>query len=98
APKRINWQVFLTPTVSYRALSSNKDFSGDNNNGSPFPFERLDDVNKAVTHKPDLGFQIGINGRYPITKSINMRAGLHLNVNKYDIKAFYYPEVAIINL
>ena len=98
-PKKVSWQLFFTPTVSYRALSVNKGFTGSAGGALPYPFEKLEDVNNAVTHKPDLGFQVGLMARYPVSKRINFRAGLQLNVNKYDIKAFAYPgEVAVINL
>lgn len=99
APKRVSWQLFFTPTISYRALRANSDFASSPGGPLPFPFASLEDVNKAVTHKPDLGFQLGLMGRYPVSKRINLRAGFQLNVNKYDIKAFAYPgEVAVINL
>jgi len=99
APKRVSWQVFFTPTVSYRALSVNKNFQASAGGPLPLPFANMENVNKAVTHKPDLGFQLGTTARYPLSKRINVRAGFQLNVNKYDIKAFAYPgEVAVINL
>lgn len=99
APKRVSWQLFFTPTISYRALRANSDFASSPGGPLPFPFASLEDVNKAVTHKPDLGFQLGLMGRYPLSKRVNLRAGFQLNVNKYDIKAFSYPgEVAVINL
>ena len=63
AAKRISWQLFITPTVSYRKLSVNK--SLDNPSSSNYPFASLTDINSAVTHKPDMGLQIGASGRYP---------------------------------
>lgn len=96
--KKLSWQLFVTPTISYRKLGENKSFSGSNNSGA-YPFASLSDVNKAVTHKPDIGLQIGFSGRYPVTKSLKVLAGLQFNINRYDIKAFAYPgEVAVINL
>lgn len=98
-PRQVSWQLFFTPTISYRALSVNKNFAGSPGGPLPFPYASIEDVNNAVTHKPDLGFQLGLMARYPVSKRVNLRAGLQLNVNKYDIKAFAYPgEVAVINL
>ncbi|MBP7556079.1 MAG: hypothetical protein KA821_07450 [Chitinophagaceae bacterium] len=98
-PARVQWQLFLTPTVSYRRLTQNKSFNGTPSPGLPYPFAQLKDVNKAVTHKPDLGFQLGVMARYPLARNLNLRAGLQFNVNRYDIKAFAYPaEVAVISL
>lgn len=98
-PARVQWQLFLTPTISYRRLKQNKSFNGTPSPGLPYPFAQTKDVNKAVTHKPDLGFQLGVMARYPLARNINLRAGLQFNVNRYDIKAFAYPaEVAVISL
>ena len=95
--RRLSWQLYITPTISYRKLEENKSF--ENPNGVNIPFASLSDVNQAVTHKPDMGLQVGLSGRYPVTKNVKVRAGIQFNINRYDIKAFAYnPEVATINL
>jgi hypothetical protein len=95
--RKISWQLFITPTVSYRKLSVNK--SLDNPSAFNYPFASLSDVNSAVTHKPDLGLQIGISGRYPITNAFKLRGGIQFNINRYDIKAYAFNgEVATIDL
>ncbi|HRO68862.1 MAG TPA: hypothetical protein PK951_00740 [Chitinophagaceae bacterium] len=95
--KKISWQLFITPTISYRKLSVNK--TSDNPSGFNYPFATLDDVNSAVTHKPDMGLQLGLSGRYPITRNINLRGGIQFNINRYDIKAYAFNgEVATIDL
>jgi len=95
--RKISWQLFITPTISYRKLSVNK--SLDNPSAFNYPFASLSDVNSAVTHKPDLGLQIGISGRYPITNALKLRGGIQFNINRYDIKAYAFNgEVATIDL
>jgi hypothetical protein len=97
AAKRLSWQLYVTPTVSYRKLNENKSENLENWGG--FPFASLTDVNKAVTHKPDMGMQVGLVARYPLSKKLKIRAGLQFNINRYDIKAFSYnPEYATIDL
>ncbi len=97
AAKRISWQLFITPTVSYRKLSVNK--SLDNPSSSNYPFASLTDINSAVTHKPDMGLQIGASGRYPLTRNLKLRGGVQFNINRYDIKAYSFNgEVATIDL
>ncbi len=101
--KRISFQAFVTPTVSYRVLSENKSFENisplDPNASPNLPFTLPSDVNKAVTHKPDMGMQIGVTARYPLSKTIRLRAGMQFNINKYDILAIANGgEVATINL
>lgn len=96
--RKISWQVFLTPTISYRKLAENKSF--DNIDGpAGIPAAPQLDVNNEVTHKPDMGFQLGVAARYKVTKSLRLRAGIQFNVNRYDIKAVAYnPELATIEL
>lgn len=97
-PKKLSWQLFITPTISYRKLGVNKAFNNVAGTGYPFS-PALTDVNQAVTHKPDLGLQLGFTARYPVTNSLKLRAGLQFNVNRYDIKAFSYTgEMATIGL
>jgi hypothetical protein len=101
--RKISWQLFVTPTISYRKLSVNKsyDYLSDNNlpTTANYPFASITDVNKAVTHKPDLGVQLGVAARYPLSKNLRLRGGLQFNINRYDIKAFAYnKEIATINL
>src|SRR5688572_4820595 len=95
--KRISWQLFITPTISYRRLSVNK--SLDNPSAFNYPFASLNDVNSVVTHKPDIGLQIGVSGRYPVMRNLKLRGGLQFNINRYDIKAYAFNgEVATIDL
>jgi hypothetical protein len=97
APKKISWQLVVTPTISYRKLSLNNSF--DNPAASNYPFAYRSDVNSFVTHKPDVGLQVGIAGRYPISKRINVRGGFQFNINRYDIKAYASnSEIATIDL
>jgi hypothetical protein len=99
--KKLTWQLYFTPTVSYRKLSQNKSFE---NSAAPFraasyPFASLSDVNSAVVHKPDLGLELGLSARYPLSKNLKISGGLQFNINRYDIKAFVYTgEPATINL
>jgi hypothetical protein len=50
------------------------------------------DINNAVTHKPDIGLELGLSARYPISNAIKVKAGLQFNINRYEIKAFDYPD------
>jgi hypothetical protein len=96
-PKKISWQLVVTPTVSYRKLSLKNSF--DNPAASNYPFAYRSDVNSFVTHKPDVGLQVGIAGRYPISKSVNVRGGFQFNINRYDIRAYASnSEIATIDL
>ncbi|HEY6506143.1 MAG TPA: hypothetical protein VIZ28_19340 [Chitinophagaceae bacterium] len=88
--KKLSWQVYVTPTVSYRTLKANKEYRNSGPFADPisYPFTTLTDVNKAVTHKPDMGLELGFSTRYPLSKNLKLRGGLQFNINRYDIKAF----------
>lgn len=96
--KKIKWQLAITPTVSYRRLSENKSFLRNASIASGnYNYAYLYNVNSVVTHKPDMGFQIGLLAGYPLTKNMKIRAGVQFNINRYGIKAFSYSnEVATI--
>ena len=98
--KKISWQIYFTPTVSYRKLNENKGFL---NASRPYTASSnsntFTDVNSVVTHKPDVGLQFGFTAGYPLSKKIRITGGLQFNISKYDILAFSYPsEVATIAL
>lgn len=97
---KLSFQVFFTPTVSYRKLSENKSYLRSVQPGNlPPTLTPLYDVNNIVTHKPDIGFELGVAARYPITERLKARAGVQFNVNRYDIKAFNsHTEIATIAL
>ena len=97
---RFNWQVHFTPTVSYRSLKEDQKFIAQARmNLSAAPAAATPELNNVITHRPDLGMQLGVTGTYPLSKRFDFVAGLQFNVSKYDIKAFNYPtEVATIAL
>ena len=90
---------FFTPTVSYRNLSENKSYLRSTPIGVPYSYAALYDVNNAVTHRPNIGLELGVTSKYSVTRNVKLRAGLQFNINRYDIKAFKYtPERATIAL
>jgi hypothetical protein len=90
--KRFGVQFTFTPTISYRKLSANKEFlrSASVQANAPSSFAALYDVNSAVTHKPDIGLELGLTTKYSLATNFRVKAGLQFNVNRYDIKAFNY--------
>lgn len=92
---KFSMMFFFTPTISYRKLSENKSYL---RSSQAYNFA-LYDINNAVTHKPDIGLELGLTTKYALTKNVKLRAGVQFNINRYDIKAFQYrPEIATIAL
>lgn len=90
---RFRTEFHFTPTISYRKLSENKTYLRNASllNSSPNYAALYGSVNNMVTHKPDLGFELGITEKYSLTEKVRIRGGLQFNVNRYDIKAFRSP-------
>ncbi|NBY25414.1 MAG: hypothetical protein EBQ65_07055 [Chitinophagaceae bacterium] len=96
---RFNWQLHFTPTISYRSLQEDQKFIAQARMSLSAAPTATPELNNVITHRPDLGMQMGLTGTYPLGKRIDLVAGLQFNVSKYDIKAFNYPsEVATIAL
>lgn len=92
--KKLTFQAYFLPTVSYRKLIENKPFIANTQQiagSSPLNYVvATNDVNEVVTHKPDIGLELGFNVGYPIGKNVRFTTGLQLNISKYDIKAYRY--------
>lgn len=99
--KRIEKQFYFSPTISYRKLAENKSYlrnlPAGTAPGTAAPF--YSNINNMVTHKPDMGFELGYALKYPLTEKLKLRGGFQFNVNRYDVKAFSSPlAVATIRL
>jgi hypothetical protein len=98
--KGFNWQVHLTPTITYRKLKEDSKFieSARTSMAMTVPyFATNSDIKNVVKHRPDMGIQFGVTGRAALSKRLFFTTGLQFNVSKYDIKAYSYPnEVATI--
>jgi hypothetical protein len=98
--RKIKWQIYITPTVTYRKLNENKQFiNSARSNMSQTSLAYSPDLNNIVTHRPDLGLQLGFSMAYPLSKRISILSGIQFNISKYDIYAYSYPsEVATVAL
>jgi len=91
---KVTAQVFFTPTVSYRKLKENKNVYA----GSGFYVPTID-LNNIVKHKPGMGLEFGIEGKYKMNKKLSLKTGLQFNINRYDILAYSHPtEIATVAL
>ena len=91
--KKVVFQLYFTPGISYRRLTENKAAILLAASGSPTSIPTnlaLQDVKNVVTHKPDIGFELGLATKYLISNRFSVKMGFQFNVNKYDIRAFSY--------
>jgi hypothetical protein len=92
---RVTAQVYFTPTVSYRKLVENKKVYA----GSGYLYVPAIDLNNVVKHKPAMGLEFGIEGRYRVSEKFSLKTGFQFNINRYDIRAYSHPtEIATVAL
>ncbi len=86
---KFEWQLFFSPTVSYRKLTSGITEVTDVFRGVPYSTtEKSTSVNNLVTHKPAVGAEAGANVIYKLTDNFILRAGLQLNYSRYQLRAY----------
>ena len=91
---KVTAQVYFTPTVSYRRLSENKRVF----NSGAF-YLPIIDLNNVVKHKPAMGVEFGIEGRYHVSDKLSIKTGFQFNINRYDIRAYTHTtEIATVAL
>lgn len=92
---KISTQFYFTPTVSYRTLTENK---RSYTNGL-YVNTQVVDLNDEVKHKPAIGLEFGIEGKYRLNERFFIKTGLQFNINRYDIRAFSHPtEIATVSV
>src|SRR5690606_33172425 len=98
--KKIQWQIYAVPTISYRELKENMAFIREARSNGTIPTTTLPaEIDNVVNHKPDLGFELGFSAGIPISNNFRIVGGLQFNVSKYDIRAFNaQEEIATIAL
>jgi hypothetical protein len=74
------FQLYLSPTITYRSLSG-----GDLGSKTYFMHG---DAKNLVDHKPSLGFQVGGMMMYRATRNLTIKAGLQFNFSRYTMKAY----------
>jgi len=88
--KKFTMQFYIAPNISYRKLSKNDKFlESAAGNGTIPVYAAYSDINNFVSHKPDMGLELGFTGKYALSQSLKLRAGIQFNVSRYDIKAAY---------
>jgi hypothetical protein len=86
---RLNWQVYVSPTVNYRTLSG-PDYAPIKPTipNVPVALIHFGNINNYVDHTPAIGYNIGTSLIYRITRNISFKAGLQFNYSSYYIRAY----------
>ena len=89
---KFDFQIFVTPSISYRTLVDdyNGKLSRSYISALPFAANYVVDINNVVQHKPAAGFEFGFLLGYNLNNKFAIRSGLQFNMRQYNINAFVH--------
>ncbi|HET9055940.1 MAG TPA: hypothetical protein VFN30_03730 [Chitinophagaceae bacterium] len=93
---KFEWQLYFTPSLSYRAL-----FNDNASYNLSFAYNSFisGNIDKTVNHTPALGFELGNAVAYSVNSWLKIKAGVQFNYSRYNIKAYSsYPELTTLRL
>src|SRR5664279_2596098 len=86
---RYSWEIYVTPTLNTRYLTGlNYQTMAQSLQSSPIMLVNVSNVNGFVDNTPVLGYNVGGNILYKLTKNISLKAGLEFSFNRYYIIAY----------
>ena len=98
---KFNYQVYITPSVSYRRLMDISTGQPAQSFVSSIPASSgySLDINQLVHHLPALGMEVGGALGYKVSNQITIKTGLQFNIRQYNIQAYSYKtEPAAVGL
>lgn len=96
---RFAYQLYITPSISYRNLEDNQErlnYATLSTFALNSPVNNTNNlvnsnVNAAVHHKPALGMEAGGALLYRLSKNLQIKTGLQVNIRQYYIDAYWSP-------
>jgi len=86
---RLSWELYVTPTLNTHYLTGlNYQHMGQSLQSAPVMLVNISNVNGFVDNTPVLGYNIGGDILYHISKNISLKAGLEFSFNRYYIRAY----------
>ena len=93
---RIGFQVYATPSISFRQLTDYKlkeiiQTAASNSSSAanlPLTSNLYSGVNEVVRHRPALGLEVGFSILYSLSKRFQLTTGLQMNLRRYEIETF----------
>lgn len=88
--ERFSWEIYIAPTVNNRTLTG-FDYQAMNQSvrqQAPIMLVGISNVNGFLDNTPLVGYDVGGNLFYKLSKKISIKAGLAFSYNRYYIKAY----------
>ena len=85
---KLSWQIYATPSVVYRSLTSGPNF-GNAISNPPYAISAANQaLQDAVSQIPAMGLEIGSGLQYAILKGLTVKGSVQLNYTRYNTNAF----------
>jgi len=86
---RFSWEMYIAPTLNTHYLNGlNYQTMAQSIQSSPIMVVHVANVNGFVDNTPVMGFDVGGNILYRISKNISLKLGLDFSLNRYYIRAY----------
>lgn len=86
---RFSWEIYITPTLNTRYLTGlNYQNMVQSMQSSPIMLVNVSNVSGFVDNTPVLGYNVGGNILYQLSRNFSLKAGLEFSFNRYYIKAY----------
>ena len=87
--EKLSWELYLTPTLNTHYLNGiSYQTVARSIQSSPIMVVHFANVNGLVDNTPMMGYNLGGNILYKISKNISLKAGLEFSFNRYNIKTY----------
>jgi len=86
---RFSWELYIAPTLNTHYLNGlNYQTMAQSMPNSPIMVVHFANVNGFVDNTPSIGYDVGGNILYRISKNISLKAGVDFSFNRYYIKVY----------
>jgi hypothetical protein len=86
---RFRWEIYVAPTLNTHYLTGlNYQTMSQSMPNSPIMVVHFANVNGFVDNTPSMGYDVGGNILYRISKNISLKAGIDFSFNRYYIKVY----------
>jgi len=86
---RFSWEIYITPTLNTHYLTGlSAQTLRQSLQNAPIMVIRFANVNGFVDNTPAMGYNLGGNIVYKISRNISLKAGLEFSYSRYYIKAY----------
>jgi hypothetical protein len=87
--EKLSWQLYITPTLNTHYLNGiSYQTVAQSIQSSPIMVVHFANVNGLVDNTPMIGYNLGGNILYKISKNISLKVGLEFSFNRYYIKTY----------